>query len=167
MFKIHSANPLVLLEFNSTAGRKSMPEFSSQCRGRKSRNQQINVPSSESIAPFSKRCGTLFKDILHTLISTFSPEMPCSGQRPLRTYHTEKESMFTQCFIVNKMQSFWEVLCIIIARHFIHHVYLVQKARVVNKSAQIMGCGVTMWEGPMLANQHQADEWPCGKTNHF
>ena len=47
------------------------------------------------------------------------------------------------------------------------HVCLVQKARVVNKSAQIMGCGVTMWERPMLANQHQADESPCGKTNHF
>ena len=37
------------------------------------------------------------------------------------------------------------------------YVCLVQKACVVNKSAQIMGCGVTMWEErPMLANQHQA-----------
>ena len=40
------------------------------------------------------------------------------------------------------------------------HVCLVQKARVVNKSAQIMGCGVTRWEErPMLANQHQASGW--------
>ena len=117
LFKIHSANPLVLSEFNSTAGRKSMPEFSSQCRGRKSRNQHIYKCSIvfRKYCAFSKRCGTLFKDILHTLISRFSPEMPCSGQRPLRAYHTEKESMFTQCFIAHqqkRMQSFWEVLCI-------------------------------------------------------
>jgi hypothetical protein len=58
LFKIHSANPLVLSEFNSTAGRKSMPEFSSQCRGRKSRNQQIYKCS----IVFRKYCA-LFKEV--------------------------------------------------------------------------------------------------------
>ena len=130
LFKIHSANPLVLSEFNSLPVQQqveSLCQNSHPNAGAASQgiNISTNVPSSsESIAPFSKRCGTLFKDILHTLISRFNPEMPCSGQRPLRAYHTEKESMFTQCFIINKCSLFEKFYAfeVNIAQHVIHMV---------------------------------------------
>ena len=247
LFKIHSANPLVLSEFNSLPVQQqveSLCQNSHPNAGAASQGISIstNVPSSsESIAPFSKRYGTLFKDILHTLISRLVQKCHALGKDRCvhiiqkRSLCSHNVSLSIKCILFEKFYAF-EVN---IARHFIHmvsqkcraynhkimnfetmlppfnawihlfrskfahdkalfdsttvlisisaglkrmrkrdhtssrnkilftYVCLVQKAGVVNKSAQIMGCGVTMWERPMLANQHQADESSCGKTNHF
>ena len=92
-----------------------------------------NVPSSsESIAPFSKRYGTLFKDILHTLISRLVQKCHALGidrcvhiiqKRSLCSHNV---SLSIKCILFEKFYAF-EVN---IARHFIHMVC--QKCRAYN-----------------------------------
>ena len=120
---------------SATAGRKSMPEFSSQCRGRKSRNQQIYKCS----IVFRKYCA-LFQRGAELFSRTYCTHLyqplvqKCHALGKDRCVHiiqkrslcSHNVSLSTKCSLFEKFYAF-EVN---IARHFIHMVC--QKCRAYN-----------------------------------